>query len=477
MNPPVIARLRKYSVKWISLLVVVLFAILVGSLATFYEESLLAATLIPFWALVFTLALYRVASRSLGEKWLLRVVFAGLFIRVPMILAHLAVGLLLYRGRLDFTGYFFSAVELGRKLFGGDLEFFDLTYFLSKDHIVGTQVLKRFLVLGYFLMGPSLLAAFFFSGVIGFLGSYLFLQAFRAAFPSCRETRFLAASLFFFPSLVFWTSLVGKDSLMFFFLGLAAYSIAHLLEAIHPRYVLGLIVSITVITLLRPPIGVVLTLAIGVSFISILRKRSPAMLRPILYTTAGLLVFGALTLVSKPMAQHPSFSSDVSLADNMLALAVHKHIGLSADAEGSALPVQIRDPSASELVRFLPGAMFTFLFRPLVFEAHNVVAFISALDGTLLLMLVLWRWRYLRSAMRSAWSNPFLAFCGVVFLLLAAGLSFEANFGVIVRHRTMVLPFLFILMAVPPAKEDSAGSHVHKNPAFQNLERGSRAPF
>jgi hypothetical protein len=386
-----------------------------------------------------------------------------------MVLAHLAVGLLLYRGRLDFTGYFFSAAELGRKLLAGDLEFFDLTYFWPQDqapHLVGTQVLRRLLALSYLLMGPSLPGAFFFSGAIGFLGSYLFLQAFRAVFPSCRETRFLAASLFFFPSLAFWTTLLGKESLMFFFLGLAAYSMAHMLEAIHSRYVLGLIVSVTFITLLRPPIGVAVTLAIGVSFVSILRKRSPAILRPILYTVVGFLIVGALTIVSAPMARHPSFSSEVSLADNMLALAVSKHIGLSADAEGSALPIQIKDPSVSEVVRFLPGAMFTFLFRPLVFEAHNAVAFISALDGTLLLILAFWRWRYLRSAMRSAWSNPFLAFCGVAFLLLAVGLSFEANFGVIVRHRTMVLPFLFILMAVPLAREDSAGSRVRGNAAL-----------
>ena len=452
----------KYSVKWISVLVAVLFSILVSHLATLYEESLLAATLVSFWALVFTLALYCVARRSVGEKWLLGVVFAGLFIRVPMMLAHLAVGFLLYPGRLDFTGYFFSAVDLGQKLLVGDLEFFDLTYFWSQDHIVGTQVLRRFLALSYFLMGPSLPGAFFFSAAVGFLGSYLFLQAFRAVFPSCRETRFLAATLFFFPSLAFWTSLVGKESLMFFVLGLAAYSMAHMLEAIRPGYVLGLILSITVITLLRPPIGVVVTLAVGVSFISTLRNRSPAMLRPILYTTVGFLIVGALTLVSKPMARHPSFSSDVSLADNILTLAVEKHIGLSADAEGSALPIQIKDPSTSELIRFLPGAMFTFLFRPLVFEAHNAVALISALDGTLLLILVLWRWKYLLSSMRSVGSNPFSAFCGVVFLLLAAGLSFEANFGTIVRHRTMVLPFLFILLAVPPTKEDSAGSRARR---------------
>lgn len=438
--------------KWNSILMVGLLSVFIGYLATSYEESFLGVTLALFWGLTFTLALYHIGRRSLGEKWLMRIVVAGLFIRVAMVPAHLAVGFLVYQGQLDFSGYFVSAVNLGRKLLSGDFEFFDLTYFLASEQ-VGTQVVKRMLTFSYILMGPSLLGAFFFSGVIGFLGSYLFLRAAQVGFSSYRETRFLAMSLFFFPSLVFWTGLIGKDSSIFFFLGLATYATARMLEAIHLRYVLGLIVSMSVITLVRPPIGVALTLAIGVSLILILRKRSPAMLQPVLYTIVGVLIVGALTLVSVPMAREPSFSSDVSLADNILTLAVEKHIGLSADAVGSGLPVQIRDPSASQLVRFLPGAVFTFLFRPLVFEAHNLVAVLAALDGTLLLILVLWRWRYWLAAMGSALNDPFVAFCCVVFLLFTAGLSFEGNFGVIVRHRTMVLPFLFILMAVPRRKE------------------------
>jgi len=37
----------------------------------------------------------------------------------------------------------------------------------------------------------------------------------------------------------------------------------------------------------------------------------------------------------------------------------------------------------------------------------------------------------------------------MTFFLLLTMLSLEANFGVIVRHRTIVLPFLLILLAVP----------------------------
>jgi len=144
--------------------------------------------------------------------------------------------------------------------------------------------------------------------------------------------------------------------------------------------------------------------------------------------------------------------------DDLVALAVHKHVGLAGDltAGGSSLEARITEPTLFGAIQFLPGGILTFLFRPVIFEAHNPLAFAAAFDGTLLAFLVLWRWRHLLMAARAAVNRPLIAFCWVAFLPLLAGLSFEANFGVIVRHRIMVLPFLFLFLAVPTRQEDSA---------------------
>lgn len=451
---------------WSNMLIVALCAPAIAFFSISYPESFLGITLAVFWGLVLMLALYRIGRRSLGGKWLMGVVVAGLFFRIPMVLAHLAVGLWIYGAQVDFPGFFSSGAELGGRLLTGDLALFDLPYFDLEQPDVA--VVTRLWALTYLLIGPSLPGMFLWSGVIGFLGSYLFLRAFQAEFPSARETRFLPVCLFFFPSLAFWTSLLGKESWVFFFLGWATYAMAHLLQAISARYLLGLLVSVTFITLIRPPIGLALAAGIGMSFILTLYSRvgvrGPiAILRPVVHISASLAIVGALTIASLPMRQYHTFSEGTTPADAMLNLAMKKHAGLSTDptAGGSSLPIQIEDPSAFEIVRFLPGAMFTFLFRPLVFEAHNVLALIAALDATLLLTLVLWRWRHALAAMRCAWSQPFVAFCSVVFLLFTAGLSFEANFGVIVRHRAMVLPFLFILLSVPLRKRGSTGFRVN----------------
>jgi hypothetical protein len=41
-------------------------------------------------------------------------------------------------------------------------------------------------------------------------------------------------------------------------------------------------------------------------------------------------------------------------------------------------------------------------------------------------------------------------FCLTVFAVGAVALSFNWNLGTLARHRTMVLPFLLILLAGPP---------------------------
>lgn len=443
----------------LGLVLAVLGAVPIGLLTVSYEESFLGIALATFWGFLFVLALYRFGKGTLQERWLRIVVAGGLLIRIPMVMAHLAVGFLIYGGQVDFPTYFNRAVEYGESLVatGNVGVFLD---FMQP----GELVISRLLVLAYLLIGPSLVGVFLLSGLVGFWGSYLFLRAFQTAFPSFRGSKFLAVSLFFLPSLAFWTSLLGKDSWLFFFLGWATYAVANIVNGIRLRHLLGLLISTVFITLIRPPIGVALTMAVGGALIlglpSLLRSDRPAaVLRPVAYVLFGFIAVGGVGVAATSLRSDPRFSDQSSLAEGLLTIAIGRHGGLSTEAArgGSSLAVQITDPTPGEVARFLPQAMFTFLFRPLIFEAHNVLGLIAALDGTLLLVIVLSRGRYLLRAIGSVLTQPFVAFCLVAFLFFTAGLSFESNFGAIVRHRSMVLPFLLILLSVPRAREAPSG--------------------
>jgi hypothetical protein len=116
---------------------------------------------------------------------------------------------------------------------------------------------------------------------------------------------------------------------------------------------------------------------------------------------------------------------------------------------GSARRIEIIDKSLGGVLRYLPKGAFAFLFRPMVFEAHHGLAVAAALEAGFFLVLIIWRWRSLVGAIRMGFTRSFIAFSAAIFIALTAMLALEINFGIIVRHRAMVLPFLLILMAVP----------------------------
>lgn len=448
------------------IVIVLLFSVPIGLLASLYSEFVPGFALGLFWGFVFIRALYHTVWRPVFDRWLLRVLVFGFLIRLPMVLAHLAIGLLFYSGAIDFTGYFAHGVDLGRGLLGGS--FGRMFTFGRENYLESTSgglVVNRLMALGYLMVGPSLVGFFLLSGMIGFMGSYLFLRAFQVQFPSCREIRFLALCLFFFPSLAFWTSLLGKDSWMFFFLGCATYSVSRMTKPFPARYWLVLTLSVAFVFLIRPPIGVALVAAaasfFALSFPSRLPVRGPAaILRPVAYMSCIVVAVGCAAILGLGLRQYlGSFAEGSSMVDALVRFAVYRHMGYSTDpnAGGSSLAIAIREPTLSGVIQYLPLGITTFLFRPFLNEARNLRELVAAFDATMLLVLVIWRWRNLLAAIRSALSKPFVAFCVTAFILITVALSFEANFGVIVRHRTMVLGFLLILLAHPRSQVRHAG--------------------
>jgi len=216
-----------------------------------------------------------------------------------MAFVHLAVGFWLYGGQLDFPGIHLAAVRVGRSLLQGHLEYTEITRFLSG--------------LFYLMAGPGIAGMFVLSGLIGFLGSFLFFRAFEIEFPfnERREKRFLALSLFLLPSLTYWAILLGKDSWIFLFLGLASYAFANLLKRYRLCHLLGLLVSVGVIALSRPPVGAVLAFAVGVGWLAKRDQKGPAaILRPLRYSILPVVIGGIMIAVFSSYIARNAFPVD-----------------------------------------------------------------------------------------------------------------------------------------------------------------------
>jgi hypothetical protein len=98
---------------------------------------------------------------------------------------------------------------------------------------------------------------------------------------------------------------------------------------------------------------------------------------------------------------------------------------------------------------YAPLALFAALFRPVIFEARNLLMLANALETTFLTLLLA-RILLTRDLLRvrgQIMDDPFLVFCMVFVLALgvAVGLA-STNLGTLSRYRAPILPFLALTL-------------------------------
>lgn len=384
--------------------------------------------------------------------------WAGVVLRVLAVGAQLAIGFLLYRGQVDFVGYWEHAQQLvdrvvvdGRVDLLFDTAFIDY-YFVTRS----TFVLAVVLTLMMLIVGPNIVALFLLGVPVSAAGAYLFYRAFEPLAPDAASRRRYALMLFLFPSLAFWSVFLGKDVWVFFLMGCTTLAMSRILHAVRIGPLLALGTSLSMVTLLRPHVGGTLLLAVvAVLALRPLRVRGPALyLRPVLQicVTAGLL-YGFTTIVASALSNIGVAALTVEALTERAFMA---HTGFATTEGGGALPIAIDSRNPADVAAFIPLGVATLLFRPFVWEAHNAMAVVAGLENLFLLGLVLWRLPSLWRGVAMMRRHPMAAFVVVAFLTTSAVLAFDWNLGATQRHRTMVLPFLFMLIALPRGRAERA---------------------
>jgi hypothetical protein len=92
----------------------------------------------------------------------------------------------------------------------------------------------------------------------------------------------------------------------------------------------------------------------------------------------------------------------------------------------------------------------TVLYRPLPIEASDPQILLAAVESTFLLVLTVVRYRWVIAALKSFRRQPYIAFLAS---FLAGGvlvLTSVANFGILARQRTLILPAMIALISIPP---------------------------
>lgn len=295
-----------------------------------------------------------------------------------------------------------------------NMSFDDFKYFIFQSE--GTHFMEAF---NYFFanwMQMGFLANTLIYTMVGAFGMVFFFLIAIREIPYNYKFKgfFIFPAIFFLPNLHFWSSGLGKDSLLFLCIAMFAYSMQSPVKRI-PMVVISVLLSYAV----RPHITLFMLLAFGTSFV--FSRKIPISRR----------VFFSILLIGASFAILPQVLEFIKV-DNFTTEALNERAELQASnlstTSGSAIDISSYP---------FPLKIVTFLYRPLFFDAHNFGSYLSSFDNMLLLILTFLVFRY--KPWQTLKKAPFLVKAFLIFGIIGT-IAFApslGNLGIIVRQKNM----------------------------------------
>ena len=259
-------------------------------------------------------------------------------------------------------------------------------------------------------------------GSVGLLAFYASLKEVLAS--NVDSGRRLMLFVVLLPSVSFWSSAIGKDSISFMAVGLSLWASLSL-----PRRLPVFVVAFFFMLLVRPHISGIMLIALSLTYIFDFRG---SLMQRLVFSFFGLLA---------------AFFS-VSYAVN--------YAGLSGISVGE-LSQYIDDRQAHNMTggggidissMSLPYQLFTYLFRPLPFEAKSITQLIASFDNFLILVL------FVFGVVSLIKGRSFAGMAGWIYMLsysigcwVVLAIT-TANLGIAVRQKWMFLPMMIVLLIV-----------------------------
>jgi hypothetical protein len=299
----------------------------------------------------------------------------------------------------------------------------------------------------YAFTGPTRLGGFMVFSWFSFLGCYLFYRAFRIAYPDGDGRRY-ALLVFFFPTLLFWPSSLGKEAFMILVLGAAALGAAQLFAG-RLRGLVWLGLGLWGAAVVRPHLALMVGAGLVVAApLAVLRggadgpRRQRGRLGGAVLLLALLLTGPALVGVAESFFGLQALNTES--AQELLDSTTQR----SGEGGSAFTPVSPNNP-----VGFVMSGV-TVLFRPFPFEVRNTQAMLTSLEGLALLVIVGRSLRRLARLPRELVRRPYLAFAVVYGLAFIYAFASLGNFGILARERSQLLPIFFVVLCIPLGVHD-----------------------
>tara|TARA_X000000950_G_scaffold61189_1_gene74511 strand:+ start:3090 stop:4436 length:1347 start_codon:yes stop_codon:yes gene_type:complete len=323
-------------------------------------------------------------------------------------------------------------------------------FYIFRDTM--TFNVSRFSVIFYVLGAGSLIITNFLCAIFSFIGVWKLYVLFNSIFKGISKE--LAFIILFMPSTLFWGSGIMKDS---FVLGSLCWLTANFYMGVIVRNkiiknTVLMIFNFLIIVNLKPyvAVGVIpgMLLWINASFITSFKSSFVKFfLRPLVMV---FIVFSGLFVVNNlsTFGLEEYENVDQTLGQ---AQVIQQDLLRSEQYGSNNYNIGTIDGSISGMLKVAPLAIFTAIYRPLIFEVGSPAMLISAIENSVLILLTflaLIRTNPLHTY-RLISKNPFLLYCVIFTLIFAFGVGIAStNFGALVRYRIPLIPFYFSVILI-----------------------------
>lgn len=280
---------------------------------------------------------------------------------------------------------------------------------------------------------------------------------------------FAALAILFVPSVSFWCAGISKDTIVLISVFMLLHHLFQLANNRSGNRLLSILWSLVYIYILYNTRSFMLFTVFGPLFLAlnvriIKRYRESVVLLNMLRIVILSVTFLVFLLFLRSQGQVIAETADGFLKQAEIQQSDFQNNKTYGEKR---YDLGITDYSPFGMLRKAPAAIFTAFYRPGIWEARSPLLLISGLETTLFIVLTLMflfkgkigpKIRFIRF-------NEFLVFSFGFAIILAFFAGFTSGlFGVLVRFKAPLLPFLLILLTTNPSHEAEAEKEEEKPP-------------
>ena len=369
------------------------------------------------------------------------------------LLCGLGIGLLYqYYYTFGDTYVFFNEAEALNKVasidFGAYLEYLfgmnDEAFSSSYDYQPRALFLVKILSVINLLTGGDYWISSLYFSLFAFSGSWFAVTTFLKYYDQYKGAIIL--SFFYFPSVVFWSSGLIKESVA---MG-CIYIIVSLLLIFYQECKLNIYQILTlVLTLLilwnikYYYAGIIILLGFSLLTISLI-TRSFNKIKHNGYGQIGLF-FLLIVIASLVVTQlHPNF-----YLHRILEVIVDNYLAFQNISEpGDFVVFNSLEPNVLSFIYYFPKALISGLFRPFIGESIEPFKIVAGLENLLLAVLFIFALSKLPQKVQP--TSRLLILTAIMFIVIMAVLLTlsSPNYGSLIRYKTGFLPFFVLLITM-----------------------------